>query len=404
MSERDDRLKNIRGHVKDAHDELHALSKEEREPYEAELERLDRVIAYAAVVLDAADADMISLNAFQSVQTAASNISNNPLAALQSAESYGDALLDAINYIPVARGRDLEQQVKDAAANFQRSATQRLNALNESFEEAKNQIAGLSSQIEDQSGTIKAQIEEQATAFEAKLTELEQTITTQRQALDEQMTRQGATFTESQEERSTEFQEAVENFRKQLGQIHQQAQNEVDERVAEIRRMEEESAQLVGAIGLAGTAERYSEEARGQRIVAEILRVLTILLALGAVTVAVIAAVHQDQSPESLTSKLAVSVLLGGLAAYTARQSGRHRTREEHARALQLELTAFSPFIEPLSAEQQEEERVIMTRKTFGKTTAPGASEEEPGPAPLSFLLQRKRKQLEAGVDDEETS
>jgi hypothetical protein len=96
-----------------------------------------------------------------------------------------------------------------------------------------------------------------------------------------------------------------------------------------------------------------------------------------------------------------VSAILGGIAAYLARQSGRHRRREEHARSLQLDLTAFSPFIEPLSPEQQEEERVIMTRKTFGKTTAPGASDEEPGPAPLSFLLQRKRKQLETGLGEE---
>src|SRR5205085_3759531 len=107
------------------------------------------------------------------------------------------------------------------------------------------------------------------------------------------------------------------------------------------------------------------------------------------------------ESNQSLTSKLAVSVILGGLSAYLARQSGRHRRREEHARSLQLELTAFSPFIEPLSPEQQEEERVIMTRKTFGKTTAAEASEEEPGPAPLSFLLQRRQKQLAEGSDEE---
>ena len=84
---------------------------------------------------------------------------------------------------------------------------------------------------------------------------------------------------------------------------------------------------------------------------------------------------------------------MGGVATYAGRQSSNHRHREERARDLQLELTAFSPFIEPLSSEQQEEERVIMTRKTFGKTTVARAAQEEPGPMPLSFALRRREKE-----------
>jgi hypothetical protein len=161
--------------------------------------------------------------------------------------------------------------------------------------------------------------------------------------------------------------------------------------------METESAQLVGAIGLAGTAERYSEESRQQRRAAFWLRLAAIVVALGAVGVTVVASLNHDDSTQHLLAKLSVSAILGGLSAYLARQSGQHRRREEHARALQLELTAFSPFIEPLTPEQREEERVIMTRKTFGKTTPSDASEDEPGPAPLSFLLQKRRKELETG-------
>ena len=70
---------------------------------------------------------------------------------------------------------------------------------------------------------------------------------------------------------------------------------------------------------------------------------------------------------EDFIGKLSASALIGGVAAYAARQSARHREREERARNFQLELQAFGPFIEPLSTEQQEEERVVMTRKTFGK-------------------------------------
>ena len=67
--------------------------------------------------------------------------------------------------------------------------------------------------------------------------------------------------------------------------------DQVDMSVAEIRRMEEDSAALVGAIGLAGTAERYGEEVKEQRKAADIWRrvtiVLSVLAAAGVVTVAI---------------------------------------------------------------------------------------------------------------------
>jgi hypothetical protein len=400
MSEHEERFENIRGHVKDAHDELHALDEEARQPYKAELERLDKVIAYAALVLDGTDPELISVNVHTAVEAAASAISDNPLTALQTAEAYGNALLDAVAQLPAARDRDIEQQVKDAAANFQRAASNRLNTLKSEFDTAREELAALSAAITKGKADVGTEIDAQTTEFAAKLTELEGTITTQRLALDDLMTQQSKAFTTSQEENATAFNEATEQFEKRLAAIHQQAQDEVDERVAEIRRMEKESSQLVGAIGLAGTAERYSVEAKEQRKAANWFVFLAGLVAVLAVVAAARASFDEDQSNQVLIGKLTVSFILAGLSAYFARQAGRHRRREEYARSLQLDLTAFSPFIEPLSPEQQEEERVIMTRKTFGKTSPSSSSDDDSGPAPTSFLMQRRKKQLEAGEDD----
>ena len=77
-------------------------------------------------------------------------------------------------------------------------------------------------------------------------------------------------------------------------------------------------------------------------------------------------------------------------AAYLGLESGRHRAREERSSAVQLELAAFGPFIEPLSPEQREEERVIMTRKLF---PSPDGSA-----APVSRALRRPQK--DTGLDE----
>jgi len=402
VSELEDRLERARESVKEAHNRLYDLGAEERKEYKVGLTRLERAIAYATVVLEATQPDMLVAGTAQAVINAADQITNNPSAALQGADAYADGLITAVAPIPLARDRDVEQQVREAAATFQRSAGQRLGALKDEINQVQEELETLKQGVADTSGTVSTEISGQVTAFEAKLTELEQTIATQRQALDDQMTRQSSAFSETQEERATEFQEGMEAFRSELARSQKRAQEDVDKRVAEIRRMEEESRQLVGAIGVAGTADRYTQEAKEQRRVANVFRALAIIVALGAVTMAIIASVHKDQTTQALSAKLAVSAIFGGLSAYLARQSGRHRRREEHAQSLQLELAAFGPFIEPLIPEQREEERVIMARKTFGKTTKAEASEEEPGPAPLSFLMQRRQKKLEAGIEEDE--
>jgi len=227
--------------------------------------------------------------------------------------------------------------------------------------------------------------------FEARIAEYEEQLRSEQSALSELRTSQTSAFEDAEQQRIAASRQQLDEAEQGLRQLKEQAAHELEAHVAEIRRMAQESAQLVGAIGLAGTAERYGEEAAAQKRVADSWRYATVVLALLAVVGAIVAVLEKHPVAETFAGKLALSVILGGIATYAARQSSYHRHREQRARDLQLELTAFSPFIEPLSAEQQEEERVIMTRKTFGKISVAAAPEEEPGPHFLSFALQRRK-------------
>jgi hypothetical protein len=113
---------------------------------------------------------------------------------------------------------------------------------------------------------------------------------------------------------------------------------------------------------------------------------------------AVFAVVHHVNDNSAVIAKLGVSAVFGGLATYTARQSGRHRKKEEErARNLQLELTAFAPFIEPLDDDIKELERVLMTRKTFGNIAAlPEADDADHQYGPLAPVLDVIQKRLAA--------
>jgi hypothetical protein len=119
------------------------------------------------------------------------------------------------------------------------------------------------------------------------------------------------------------------------------------------------------------------------------------VVALGAVAMGVWAVVHHADDTNTLAAKLGVSLVLGGLAAYTAAQSGKHRRREERARDLQLQLTAFSPFTAPLDPELQQLERVRMTRRTFGTIDTAQAEEDDTGPSAMALVNRVLRRQNE---------
>jgi hypothetical protein len=366
---------------------------------------VERTLAYARLVVEQSDAELISDSALTALENAATTLAANAPTAVANARTYADSILNTLPAFPVAQGRDMEQAAREAAATFQRSATQRLAAVQGELVAFESEIASARTKIEEDLSTLREEIEAAATiadtnvttlasGFQAKLDEFDEALATQRTALTSALERQSETFTETQEARAAEFQQALKDAQAELAELQKESQEKVDQHVAEIERMEKDSAALVGAIGLAGTAERYGEEAKEQKKVADRMRTITFVLASGAIVMAIFAAIHHADETTTLLSKLGVSAVFGALAAYTAKQSGRHRVREERARNLQLELTAFAPFIEPLDPAQRELERVIMARKTFGQIRAlPEADDDHSfGPlGPVEDLLKRAK-------------
>jgi DNA anti-recombination protein RmuC len=259
------RLEELRSVVGATQDALAELPDEERRANPEQVRFLESVLDFSSVVLERTDPTLISAAIHSDIVSSANQIRTQPAAALSSADSLGDKLLRAVMRLPVAVGRELDQNVRDAAANFKRAASQRLSALTDEVDAAKARVEELLQEIDSRAEQIGKEITAQAEALAVKVAELEQAITTQRQSLDELMTRHSQTFSATQEERAAAFQQALDAAQEKLSELEQSAKAEVEERVAEIRRMEEESTALVGAIGLVGTAERFGEEAKAHR-------------------------------------------------------------------------------------------------------------------------------------------
>lgn len=395
MGRFDDRLQQLRDEAERGIEGLAQLSDDERAGDTEAVVRLEHALAYAGLVLEGTDGELVSETAFQAVSEQLVQICGNPAGAIANAPNWGDGLLDAISRLPGARDQDVAQAAREAAANYQRSVQQRLNALSEEIEAVQSRVGDVRTSVDGAKTELETQFEEEADSLRTRLAEFEQTLANERSLIEQTKTSQAETFRQAQAERADEAQKALAATNGDLTTLLSESGQEVERRVEEIRRMEAESSGLVGAIGLAGTAERYGLEVDEQKKAADFWRWATVaFVGLAVVALAIVVlTLGDDPQWEAFLGKLSASIALGGIATYAARQSARHRLREENARALQLELTAFGPFIEPLIPEQREEERVIMTRKTFGKTSAATpAAGEEPGPAPLSSLLRRREK------------
>jgi hypothetical protein len=367
---------------------------DEHPQYREQMERLDAVLAYAITVISRSDFRLVGdaiYEALMSTLVALRDQAQTQTAAVaQNAATHGSNVLDYLARFPPAKGRLREQAIVGMLADFQREAQRRLDALMTEISGVRTSMKAAEEDEANRLAALDATITERTASFNEAVTETQRSIGVQRQQLEQALTDQAERFRAAQDERNESFKEQFEKVENTFDQTASEAHSRLNAAVSDIERMREESAQLVGAIGITGTAERYDEEAKTQRAAADSWRRAAVLLALLAVAIGCWAAFEGDQETANLAGKLTIGIVLGGVAAYAARQSARHRGREEDARAIQLDLAAFQPFIELLPEAQQHEERIALGRKLFGhRFTRKDVQDPEGGPSALGALLGR---------------
>lgn len=397
MTTFDDRLKTLRDQAENAGRAVHDVSKDARSGYEEAFERMEQVLPYAELVLNSTEAPLVSQQASSGIESALLTIKDNIASQPQSAEVWAMQLLDALAVLPVARGQDLANEAKSAAAKFQQSAAQRQNALWTDGNRLKTRLGELEGSIGERANELTQLVDERRAEIDGLVSDVRTAVDEQRGRIQAATTEHAEAFRKAQDDRATEFHGQLDAFTGELGTQTSTAQAKVDEALGKIQKIYNDVVGMSGAIGLQGTARKYEDEFTEQRKAANAWRLVTVGTVFLATLAALLAASADDTDDPRFISRLLISIALGALATYTAKQSARHRRREERARDLQLELSAFSPFIEPLPDEEKVEERVQMTRKTFGgsrRSLDEGQDDDDGGPTLLSqVMIRRKRDQ-----------
>jgi hypothetical protein len=371
--------------------------------------RVQEVLDYVQLVIEGSDGALVSRSAGAELESALTDFASAPEQYAAGPEQWIDRLLEVTARLPRTQGRDFEQLAKRAAKKFQQSAQQRFAAVERQAADAQTAMDELATVIIERRAEVdgiaeqfRAQQEEAIEArfsqIDARTQDLQTSAERHAQSIELLATEQSEAFRKAQDERSEEHREREQKYEARFDEVEDGAIRRAEALVAEIDGMKERSAKMVGAIGITGTAERYGKEFTEQKGTANKWRLVTLGIGALAVVVAVIAAF--DHKATTAGTKLAIAILLGGVAAYTARQSARHRAREEHARKLQLDLTAFPVFIEALPEEDRDVATVWMAERSFLGAKGTIDDEDDGGPTLLSQIMTRRKKAQPANDDE----
>jgi len=271
------------------------------------------------------------------------------------------------------------EAVTQAASTYRRSAGQQLAGLTSEIDEAKAELSRIEQLSVDLANKTRQLADEKATEITTQLDTLDAQIETAKAAVTAASTQvkaavdrsetaigtQQQQFAEAQEERSKSFSAAQDERAKEAKAKLAERDAEAAAVIQQLEQRLEKATTLVEVFTAAGTANAYSREAKAQGKQADIWR--GVAIALGVLT-ALAAGFVLVEFPNGtsldawqlVVGKLALGATVGAVAGYAARQSSRHRGREERAKHLELNLETFGTLSSELSPDKLEEARAAL--------------------------------------------
>jgi hypothetical protein len=160
-------------------------------------------------------------------------------------------------------------------------------------------------------------------------------------------------MTKTREDMTAELHATTEQLTADASATRDEISEKADELIKEVTARRDEVERLYRVIADTGTAGAFAEDAKTQQGIADTWRrytvrcgVATALLAVGSV---IFTALTHHTTDVAHAGSLLVAIVVGGLTAYCARQSGHHRDRELESKRLEMELTSIGPFTDALT-------------------------------------------------------
>lgn len=384
--------------------------------------RADTVARFVASKLAALDPLLVPLQPLNDLNNQI-NSANNELRSyltnknpghLTNTTTYLDAALVATaQLLPITSSNEAEA-LREAVTSIRRAAGQHLRYLDEELKPLTATIANLTTraaQVENELSTTRQQLTNLTAGFQEQFSQAQELRRTEHTNKIKELTDANATeqqrLSETVDDLITKLDDEhagltakqtarAQTYEQELTAAFQQATATITKTtqatVATIEDQRMQAERLLGVIGDTAVTSGYQKTANEARILARVWQVLTVLAMGFLIWIAYNAflpIVKGTFSWEGFAGRVFVTLTVGVLAAYCARQGDKQSETERANRRLELELQSIGPYLLPLSPERQEELRALIAERTFGHHQLAAS---EPSPASVIDLLLKSKE------------
>lgn len=377
------------------------------------LERLRAVLAFAGKRLAIADPLLVHTSPLDSlasyVQSATTEVqafvSNGAVGHIANANGHADAALLSLAQI-------LPPQVPEELETLQTSVINYRNTLEDQLRRFSAETLRLRSEadsLQDKLGDLAAQIGSESQRLSQLSAEYQSQFssaqdTRSREFAGAQATRQERAtaliteFSERLTEHNADFAQrkelASQDYETRLDALRQQFEVQAANVLDQIKRHQREVEKLVGVIGNLGVTSGYLKAANFARRSAWFWQGMTVLSMLGFIGFAYYAFIPSLQGNvtwQALVARALVTLTVGVLAAYSANQADKYIEIERRNRKMALELDAIGPYLAPLPQEKQDEFRISLGDRSFGREESSVGRRLEKSPATVIDVMMKSK-------------
>jgi hypothetical protein len=350
------------------------------------LERLRAVLTLVGKRLAAADPATTYPAPLDGIATALQNataevqnfVANGNVGHVTNANTHGDTALAHLTQVPVPTTSKELAGLKDAAVSYRSTLEEQLR----------------------KAGAASSDRDAELDVVKTKVAELGTEIAAERQRLSELSSGFQAQFSTAQETRNKEYTEAQGTRQEKFGALMTETAEDVDALKKEygdaakavldqIDGHRRDVEKLVGVIGDLGVTSGYVKTANYARKAMWAWQLVAVAAMSGVIYAAYklfIPQVLGQFSWEAFAGRAILTLTVGVLAAYAARQGDKYHEMERQNRQRALDLAALGPFLAPLPEDKQNEFRLGVGAKTFGQNGSGSRRRTDRSPATVLDL------------------
>jgi hypothetical protein len=284
-----------------------------------------------------------------------------------------------------------KQKISIQSSEQQKAFSEAQETRNNGYTETVLKIQeNLNKVVSDYQGQFSTAQENRSREFTTAQTELQKRVTDLVSESNKKLADQDAEFTK---QRDTITAEAG----KSLGDLQAFYKEEAEGILGQVISRQKEVEKLVGVIGSLGVTSGYQKTANQARFSMWFWQIVALLGMGGVIAFAFYAflpTMQGDFKWSSFAARVFLTVTVGVLAAYAARQGDRYFEMERNNRKLALELAAIDPFIALFPLEEQHKFKLEIGRRSFAQERMVAAETKSPATALDVALDSKTREQL----------